>query len=416
MSSLPPSTIYRIVLFQSGLGDDGSSIDGLINQLVSASSLFVKYNGSIDMSHYNPSTDDFCSDNGSHSNTYEQQFINDINSVISNVHTNYTKTILVKTDLNKVFGVGTNYNRCLYDSIENQSKKLVKIIDSIKIHSCVNLTLIGHSQGGLVNLKAAIARPLKIYKMISISTPYAPVTVGSDLLLFENIVNLFNKSLTVAFNSIPEYANYLVQSVNTLTSATFFNELKSQWNAIGYNPPLTVITGVSGLLKSISYFAPLGYSLISFRPFDGLVCIKEQRDISHASFVDLINHNAYCYENRNFIPSGSSESCYSIVGMSHVGCSNGPNCSLPSINLQLTGFQELINIAHDYSCGVDVESNEYITSHPIVLAIDEGLSQTPYTGLANYQMFYDIASDQYNHLNILKNAETVGTIIGVLYS
>lgn len=72
MSSLPPTTVYRIALLQSGLGDNGNNIEGLINQLKLSCSLFASNSFEIDMSHYNPLTEDFCNDNGSHSNTYEQ--------------------------------------------------------------------------------------------------------------------------------------------------------------------------------------------------------------------------------------------------------------------------------------------------------------------------------------------------------
>lgn len=416
MSSLPPTTVYRIALLQSGLGDNGNNIEGLINQLKLSCSLFASNSFEIDMSHYNPLTEDFCNDNGSHSNTYEQDFINKINNIIAEAHEEYTKTILVRTRLNTVFGVGNNYNRCFYDSIENQSKKLIKIIDSIKTHSSIRLSLIGHSQGGLVNMEAAIVRPLKIYKMISISTPYSPVKVGSNVLFFESLVNLIGSSLIDGYESNPEYKNYLVQSVNKLTSSSYFNDLKSRWNSLGYNPSLTVITGSSGLLKDLKYYAPLGCSMITHCPFDGLVCLSEQRSISNASFVDLIKHNALCFHSREFITTPPNDSCYSIVGIGQVGCSNGPNCNLPSVNLMLTGFQSLLNAAYDYFLGTDVESAEYFANHPITIAIDEGLSQISFTGSQEYQAIYDLAYDQYNHLHILKNQETIGTIIGLLFS
>ena len=107
MSSLPPTCSYRIVLFQSGLGDDGQSINGFINGLVSSNSLFKKYVPVLDLSHFDPVSCDFCvnTENGAvHSNEYEQQFLSSINNLVSYAHTFFDKVVLVRTRLNVIFG------------------------------------------------------------------------------------------------------------------------------------------------------------------------------------------------------------------------------------------------------------------------------------------------------------------------
>lgn len=411
MSSLPPTCSYRIVLFQSGLGDDGQSINGLINGLVSSNSLFKKYVPVLDLSHFDPVSCDFCvnTENGAvHSNEYEQQFLLSINNLVSYAHTFFDKVVLVRTRLNVIFG--KSYD-CVYDTIQNQSKKLNAIIDALKIHSGIRLFLVGHSQGGLVNLESAITKQLKIEKIISISTPYAPARVGINFLCWEHIFALFKKSMVSALVS-EEYRNYVLQSLYTLVSNEYFSDLLGRWNATSYRPPLAVITGTSGLLTE-NYVNAYGVPTLTMHiPFDGLVCIGEQRAISYATYYDLINPNAPCCSNDGFLAQGC---CHAVRNsIFTIGCNQFNNCVFSTISIDSTFIGALFQMAFDVISGNTTLDETSFQNHPFFSAVNEGLTKYNYTGTSDYENAYNIAFDAYNHLHILTNDETIEIVASLL--
>lgn len=113
---------------------------------------------------------------------------------------NPNKAILVKTSLDEsVYSYDKDKKETEYlgfDSIENQSIKLVYLVKKIKsLSSKIRLILVGHSQGGLVNLETACKVPSKIHKLISISTPYSPVLMANKLICIATIANMFGQNV-----------------------------------------------------------------------------------------------------------------------------------------------------------------------------------------------------------------------------
>lgn len=217
---------YTICLYVQGLGQYDTFFEPTINLITSACP--QKHAGfylSVNMQ-------DFDSVSGHFSDPNDEDVFDQTTELLVNTAlANPNKTIHARIYIN-IDPYGQRY-----DIIENQKTKLVYLIDRIKsLSNSVRIVLIGHSQGGLVNLEAAIARPYQIERLISLSTPYAPVYVAK---LFEQI-----NEIRVIFNGVFEILNggpydlspYSSICVSTLASETYFNDLKGRWNALPYGP------------------------------------------------------------------------------------------------------------------------------------------------------------------------------------
>lgn len=152
-----------------------------------------------------------------------------IAEVVNLANSNTNTTIMVKTKLD--FRPDSVANEKIvyksYESIDNQSIKLIKIIESIKqLDSSIEIILVGHSQGGLVNLKTATEIPNKIKSIVSISTPYSPVTTAYLLRAVEFVANIFNTSVYPYF-SAGDYEEY-EKRVKTLSDSKYLTDSKTK--------------------------------------------------------------------------------------------------------------------------------------------------------------------------------------------
>ncbi len=246
-----------------------------------SSSDCLKYKTKIDMSDFNASLNCFFGKFGEYYSKNTQALI-DFKILIADIvafsKENKGKSILVSTFLNKAFK--SEYN---LDCIENQKIKLNFIIDELKRYDNVEISLVGHSQGGLVNLECAIERNLKINRVISISTPYASVYLGEKLIFLDFFMKLGPASAYKIFCNDQEEMDRYKACTETLCSRTYFDNLKSKWNNLVTRPKLFVITSTAGhLYKTITDAS--GNTTIFKYPFDGLVTFKEQSAIEHADF------------------------------------------------------------------------------------------------------------------------------------
>ena len=286
-------TTCRIALFQGGLYDNGQSLQRTINTLYNNNtSKFIKVDEVFNMRYFNPITMTFGSDNSS-ANFGEFLSQSDFDERIDNIVNtarfvaNEGKITLIRTCLNYVYNTDI-----AFDSIENQKNKLKYIINAFKKYDNVEIYLVGQSQGGLVNLETGIDLYYKVDKIISISTPYAPVYLASILSNFDFLVSLFAEKGA---------ENYYKECVNTLSSQEYFTNLKNRWNSLTSRPELTAIVGTGCRIRYINgesildSFAAGTFETFETEGFDGLVRVSEQCDINHASFVHLIKNTVPCY-------------------------------------------------------------------------------------------------------------------------
>lgn len=410
MSSIKTNS-YKVALFVGGLGSDGSFFDPTITKLkIFGSSFVVEYPTIVKMNDFNTEKDRFYGvKNGYLTQSSEAltEFNEKIAEIVQLSKDNPNKTVLVRTKLDySIKGLDENNNikYISYESIADQSKKLKYIINAIKnLDSSINIILIGHSQGGLVNLETAIDIPQKIAEVVSISTPYSPVSFAQVASFFDAIHSVFNTSIyEVIYNDVDVMHRYDAR-VTTLASSTYFNNLKQKWNDLSYRPDLTVIAGVSGHIMTSFYIFPFE---VNFRyPFDGLVLGKEQVEIDHCTLHVLHNDNVACYEESD----GFQHSCCSQFGLI-----NYHNCQCPlpcfdiSAALHLSAFAEVANL---FRQGNFIALEEL----PLVQAINEAIDGVPLTN-QQYRSYYETIAGQYSHLKIREADKTVLLLLGKMIS
>ena len=406
MSSVISNKKYKIALFQGGLADNGYGFNKTMNLLQNASNNFLKYSSRIDMTHFNPEQNCFYG-NVSGYYTKSAQATNDFKALIANIvayaEANEGKTILVGTYLNR--GFKTNHD---LDSIENQKTKLVYIIDEIKKYSNVELSLVGHSQGGLVNLEAAIDRSSKIKRLISISTPYAPVYLGEKLIFLDFFFKIGGETAYSLFCNDPKNIPAYKACVEKLCSSSYYSDLKSRWNNLSSRPPLTVITGTAGHLST---FIPGVYNEYCYNPdtfmkesFDGLVKFSEQANIQNATFIHLADNNLPCYAEKGF----AKNMCYYQQGL-YSSCKK--NCNLSSISFSGTVIDVLFDLIGNAINGKDIHN---FANYNVAVAIFAGLEKDLTKVPSGYMNYYNIYSNDYNHDFIRYNSDTISHLLALL--
>ena len=411
MSSLN-KTKYKLVLYQSGLGIGHDYYDNTLDKIEKNDSLSLLYSESgktykqtfIDMTEYDCVKGYFY---GLNSNGYKgrsteltNKFNNLIQDIVNTMIDNPTKTVHVKTQLNDSLDYKDGF-----ETIENQKIKLMKIINSFKAYNLnIELYLVGHSQGGLVNLETAIEMPNDISKMISISTPYSPVSVAKNLLYLDRLMKKVKIGGLIVGPTPEETARY-ENCVNILTSKEYFKNLKNRWDNLEKKPKLLVITGTSGFVtKTVSEYVKIGVPpftssvMMTFdkkHPFDGVVLTCEQKDISYDSVVNITSKTLPCYLEETFVNKICGASIYDRC----------TGCNLPSFN----GFTSVFQVACDAIIGNDP------LSHDIIDAILEGAFGTASAPRnPDYTNFFNVYRSQYSHMFIASCDETIATIIGYL--
>ena len=408
MSSVISQKKCKIVLFQGGLGDGGHAFDETIKLLVKTSLVFKKYPTRIDMTHYNSASGCFygvVSGYYSKSTEAENEFQTLIANIVEFSKNNAGKTILVHTYLNHGFKSEHNL-----ETIANQKIRLVRIIKELKRYGDIDVSLVGHSQGGLVNLEAAIEVPNMIKQLISISTPYAPVYLAEKLIFLDFFFKIGGARAYELFCKKSENIPAYEASVETLASSSYFNNLKDRWNNLTARPQLTVITGTAGLIYTDRSVPDIGsYTpnvMITKEPFDGLVKIKEQNSISHAKFIHLVNKNVPCYDSKKYSNSICSfRSNYSRTCEEH--------CTLRDISFSGTIIDVLFAQIGKAIKGQDIDD---FANNPVVVAIYSGAyNRSEEVQIDNnYQKYYDLYADDFSHAWIVEAADTIGNLAALL--
>lgn len=378
----------RIVLFQNGLGTtlgDGfnQTIKNIINYSKKDAAPLIIDNTSesltinINMSNFNPTS-------GAFATTADQNLFNSkISRIYELANANLGKSLLVETYLADIFGTSIEY-----DSIENQKVKLIKIIDALHAKGNVEIFLVGHSQGGLVNLEAAIDRNSKISRMISISTPYAPVDFARVFYLLLMVL-----SPLLSSKQEIEYKN----RVEALASEEYYNQLKTKWTNLSSKPTLTVITGAAGTFSSEE-----DPDKCEENAFDGLVKVDEQKSINYASFINFIDEESPCYDEWRVRALGGINS-YTCDGK----CNS--SCKLEKVGVVEAAVDAVKPFIDEYIESLHSGSTPDLSykNSPIYKAIELGLNNDSISNCpAGYEKYYRIAAYKYNHGHIRYNDKT----------
>lgn len=421
MSIIEKKNKKTIVLFQNGLGDEGGFYQTISLLKSKASSLVVNPNITIDMKNYDTYKECFfgISESGYLTNltSLDTDFYNKIANIVNIANNNVNKPILIMTSLSLSIHsiIDNEIKYSCFDSIENQSKKLIHIIETIKhIDDEINIILIGHSQGGLVNLEAVISIPSLISNVISISTPYSPVTMANKLInlnFFSNMINIDAYYEIINNNKnensiVNKYNAIRYQScVETLGSNDYFDNLKTKWNNLTIRPKLTIIAGVSGKLYEYIVLNPPS---ISYYPFDGLVTIDEQTNIEHADIYGLTDSKLECYNDKLYM-----NKCCSWEQGNYYTCKR--KCCLETFNVKNTlfkiGLDALNNSVASWVSGNGFTYN--FESNAIIKEIKNGINRKEISNNEN-KAYYDIYASDYSHMYIRRCDETIGLILSVI--
>ena len=401
-----------VVLFTPGLGMGGSFFDPTINKLKERSSKVVEYTETVNMEDFQVSKNRFVTVDAkgylANNKTAFDYFNKQISAICALADANSKKSVLVRVDLKTFpsFSSGHIIHKD-WDSVSNQASKLAFIVKAIKTKdNNINVILVGHSQGGLVNLETATRIPDKIKKLISISTPYREV-FAADLL---TIVLAADKYVSEKYNSgslIDFAANFMsdIADVNCqnrvfdLSSETFFAALHAKWNSLTNRPPLTVITGTSGHLVTLN----LGV-IRTKQSFDGLVRTSEQKGVSHAKYVNFTDAAVPCAVQKTVF----NDTCFdSKLSPCKYLCPL-PNFSLGEI-LKKATFMAFINSVVEGNMENFV-GNWGEEGMNVINTIFYGTARDSSSLNPLYKNYYDIYASDYSHMFLPQCDETIGTL------
>lgn len=420
MSSIITSNYKTIVLFQGGLGDTGWGFLETIEKLASKSSKMINSNIFIDMKSFDIKDNEFYGLNSSgyltKQSSLAMKFNENIAKIVSLSNNNFFKAILVRTSLSESIDYieKGKLNYLGFDSVKDQATKLEYVIKAIKaIDSSIRIILVGHSQGGLVNLEVATRIPQYIHKMVSISTPYSPVSMAKKLINLNCLASIFKTNIYQMLESNPKLATKYQERVEDLGTNKLYNEIKSKWENLSYRPQLIVIAGVSGLLTTLipgtidPYTGFQGPDTYIKYPFDGLVSISEQQAINHATILGFSDKNLGCYNDKGFMESP----CYYQSGF-YLSCKK--TCCLSSFDLNLSllkiGIQALGDLISSWVKGTEFKFN--LDDYDIIKDIYNGVNGDPISN-PNNKNFYNVYKSEYSHQNLRYCDETIANLITV---
>lgn len=402
--------VYRVVLFVGGLGCDGSFFNPTIKKLKNKGSRYVvEYSNMVNMDDFITSKGAFYGlNNGSlmKSTSLTENFNLEIDNIVKMAKGNPNKTVLVKTRLDetirKVNSDKVTFDYIAYESIEAQKIKLKYIINAIKnLDSSIEIVLIGHSQGGLVNLETAVEIPEKITEMVSISTPYSSVAIAKGVCLLDTIANIVNSSIYKLIENDDEIIKRYDASVTVLGTPSYFDNLKAKWNSLTSRPKLTVIAGISAHLMTSVYLFP--FEVNHRYPFDCLVLGREQVDIENCTLHVLSKDGVTCYEDSD----GFKKSCCTdLEFINEHDC----DCTLPCFDISGAIFKSAVTeLENLYNNKKFVALSEL----PVVKAVVEAKDGKPLSN-EDYRPYYETVASEYSHLNIREAEKTIGILLGIL--
>lgn len=397
---------YTVILYQAGLGSDHTHFDDTfikIEKFKRNKHMVFKAEGKnlidsfIDMSKFDTDKGYFYGLNTTgymgKSTELENNFNNIIRQIIDILKDNPNKVLHVRTCLTNSVDFDDGF-----DSIEHQKKKLKYIINALHSYDInVNINLVGHSQGGLVNIETAIEIPNLIKNIVSISTPYEPVSFGRDLLYIDRLLKIL-KLGGIITDENPKILKRYEESVETLVSNNYYNNLKNRWGNLTSRPQLLVITGTSGhIAKNVFEYVKIGSSgsirmnFLRKYPFDGVVATHEQRAIEHDFEINFADENLPCFKQKTYIERNCGASIYDRC----------KNCQSPYFDF----FTSVFEIAMDVMKGNKPLNND------IINAIWEGISRDNLTNVS-YKNYYDIYASEYSHKYLAQHNAAILTIMG----
>lgn len=420
-----PAELY---IYVAGLSQDYHFFKRHFDNLVAECGYrCIRYEKPFDMSNFNVQRNDFFYGSGESRGTnynFIEDFVSNLKDLVKFLKENRGKVILLGTKLDSYrvsFSSDENENFKFYDSIDNQAKKIIYIINAINnLVPETKITLVGHSQGGLVNLRAAPQVENKIEKIISIATPYSSVFFANVFLGINFVSSIFNFNIGSLINKEKDFECY-VQRSKDLTNNGYIESIKRDWYAMKNRPKLFVIVGASGRIryttkmKNFNGMLMYGYEN-QFIKFDGLVTVAEQCAIDNAAFYYLYPKNGDC----KFNYKGKTVSCITkdTVNINHTCLSKLPMINELDIFLFSHGtFQKYVYKLPGYDSftfqkAIDVATKALGKHYEDETNPDEIVEYNAET--ESLQRIYDIYSSDYSHGRIVNSYKVTKIMLGFI--
>lgn len=121
----------------------------------------------------------------------------------------------------------------------------------------------------------------------------------------------------------------------------------------------------------------------------------------------MVRHDVPCLNSKRY----AEAMCYYQSGF-YFSCRE--SCTLSSISFSGTIIDALFSLIDNAIHGRNINDFE---NYPVVQAINAGLEQNPSlmpSGNGNYQAYYNIYADEYNHDHIRTATETINNLAALL--
>lgn len=234
---------------------------------------------------------------------------------------NNGKMIFIRTEFSNNIG-----------RITEQVIELNLMVDRVKkyINSDVPIILVGHSKGGLVNMRYSITYPGKIAKLVSVGTPYNFNAMGFLQGMLDDVVGFASKTsflsghplLATAFKGIEQLLDWYVSDEDLGDYRTFV-DLQRDWNSLVNKPVITTIgcsqigwkadpmTG-GDLVVSIASQLAKGYNGITARPKLSTNYVH----IDHFSFLEQLKLRTHVWDTLEDLYNGVTSGDFLVFFLS----------------------------------------------------------------------------------------------------
>jgi pimeloyl-ACP methyl ester carboxylesterase len=289
------------------------------------------------------------------------------------------------------------------DSIQNQKEKLALIVR--RLYDLIDgrpIVLVGHSQGGLVNMETALKCPSYIDKIISLNTPFSVNSIGRTFFPIATFCHRFGIPLNAGIDTFDFKDDDVYHALGTLVNFVYFADLKKRWESATNKPTAIALAGLAGVLTDKRY----EYD----STFDGLVMVSDFQNIK----VDKIH---FFMEERPKCPDGWPEEWFWDKDYTNRCTFCREKCVFPKMSFVNTlgkAADQILDALINDGINSILNGTKYeFKEIEIIKAINAGLNKTEYTGPE--QTVYKIYSSKYNHLHIQTNSEVLTFLSGLLY-
>lgn len=182
-------------------------------------------------------------------------------------------------------------------TIELQVSRLMYCIRYLKrdLKTRARIVLIGHSQGGVVNLLTAVRSKGMVDQIISINSPYSEVQPVKDAFTMIRLLHLGDEAFRNYFRQIirgkitDKQTKNLIENAKVYLTPNYLERLKKNFYKTKDRPRLSLVVSTCGVYND---------SLLGWRrSYDGFIPVSSQMDVKYDDVTFLREHVLPCEKN-----------------------------------------------------------------------------------------------------------------------